>query len=250
MRIAVEKFRDPHSLHIAPGLRKSRGTILSEPTGAPDRPHRRMTDTTARFDKPTVERDRRLDRPVSRLDEIENPVMPNSAASSSGRIGVPSHGGPSSPTAARRRHHEMRRTCVGPGESSCFFGNARDNQSDSDADWRVAVCKGQPDNAEHAAEAGDFRLKPRLHRTRNRKFESISLQRGVRCELQRTAPLRWRLSDTTRPSFRTICRRRTLVMSSSGLHLAHSRARRRRSPFRSHSRAAISSTLARSSRPA
>ena len=179
MRIAVEKFRDPHSLHIAPGLRKSRGTILSEPTGAPDRPHRRMTDTTARFDKPTVERDRRLDRPVSRLDEIENPVMPNSAASSSGRIGVPSHGGPSSPTAARRRHHEMRRTCVGPGESSCFFGNARDNQSDSDADWRVAVCKGQPDNAEHAAEAGDFRLKPRLHRTRNRKFESISLQKSL-----------------------------------------------------------------------
>src|SRR6516225_9915165 len=34
---------------------------------------------------------------------------------------------------------------------------------------------------------------------------------------QGTAPLRWRLSDTTRPSFRTSCRRRTLVMSSSGL---------------------------------
>jgi hypothetical protein len=33
----------------------------------------------------------------------------------------------------------------------------------------------------------------------------------------RPAPLRWRLSDTTRPSFRTSCRRRTLVMSSSGL---------------------------------
>jgi hypothetical protein len=32
-----------------------------------------------------------------------------------------------------------------------------------------------------------------------------------------TAPLRCRLSDTTRPSFRTSCRRRTLVMSSSGL---------------------------------
>ena len=31
-------------------------------------------------------------------------------------------------------------------------------------------------------EAGDFRLKPRLHRTRNRKFESISLHRRV-CEL-------------------------------------------------------------------
>src|SRR6516165_4249349 len=28
-------------------------------------------------------------------------------------------------------------------------------------------------------EAGDFRLKPRLHRTRNRKFESISLHRRV-----------------------------------------------------------------------
>jgi hypothetical protein len=118
---------------IAPGLRKGRGTILSEPTGA-HRPHRRMTDTTARFDKPTVGRDRRLAQPVSRLDEIEKPRMPNSAASSSARIGVPSHGGPSSPTAARRRHHEMRRTCVGPGESSCFFGNARDNQSGSDAD--------------------------------------------------------------------------------------------------------------------
>ena len=32
-----------------------------------------------------------------------------------------------------------------------------------------------------------------------------------------TAPLRCRLSDTTRPSFRTSCSRRTLVMSSSGL---------------------------------
>src|SRR4029077_3565112 len=32
-----------------------------------------------------------------------------------------------------------------------------------------------------------------------------------------TAPLTWRLSDTTLPSFRTSCRRRTLVMSSSGL---------------------------------
>jgi class 3 adenylate cyclase len=32
-----------------------------------------------------------------------------------------------------------------------------------------------------------------------------------------TAPLRCRLSDTTRPSFRTSCRRRTLAMSSSGL---------------------------------
>ena len=31
-------------------------------------------------------------------------------------------------------------------------------------------------------EAGDFRLKPRLHRTRNRKFESISLQQRVSCE--------------------------------------------------------------------
>ena len=41
-----------------------------------------------------------------------------------------------------------------------------------------------PDNRRrHAAEAGDFRLKPRLHRTRNRKFESISLQRRVGCEL-------------------------------------------------------------------
>ena len=38
-----------------------------------------------------------------------------------------------------------------------------------------------PDNRRrHAAEAGDFRLKPRLHRTRNRKFESISLQQTVR----------------------------------------------------------------------
>ena len=37
-----------------------------------------------------------------------------------------------------------------------------------------------PDNRRrYAAEAGDFRLKPRLHRTRNRKFESISLQRRV-----------------------------------------------------------------------
>jgi hypothetical protein len=34
----------------------------------------------------------------------------------------------------------------------------------------------------HAAEAGDFRLKPGLHRTRNRKFESVSLQRRVCCE--------------------------------------------------------------------
>src|SRR6516225_2295283 len=41
-----------------------------------------------------------------------------------------------------------------------------------------------PDNRRrHAAEAGDFRLKPRLHRTRNRKFESISLQQRVGCEL-------------------------------------------------------------------
>src|SRR6516225_3658589 len=37
-----------------------------------------------------------------------------------------------------------------------------------------------PDNRRrHAAEAGDFRLKPCLHRTRNRKFESISLQQRV-----------------------------------------------------------------------
>src|SRR5215472_10565957 len=35
----------------------------------------------------------------------------------------------------------------------------------------------------HPAESGDdFRLKPRLHHTRNRKFEPISLQRGV-CKL-------------------------------------------------------------------
>jgi hypothetical protein len=33
----------------------------------------------------------------------------------------------------------------------------------------------------------------------------------------RIAPLRCRLSDTTRPSFRTSCRRRRLVMSLSGL---------------------------------
>jgi hypothetical protein len=37
-----------------------------------------------------------------------------------------------------------------------------------------------PDNRRrHAAEADDFRLKPGLHSTRNRKFESISLQRRV-----------------------------------------------------------------------
>jgi hypothetical protein len=45
----------------------------------------------------------------------------------------------------------------------------------------------------HAAEAGDFRLKPGLHRTRNRKFESVSLQRRV-CKLSvpRAMRLRWR----------------------------------------------------------
>ena len=32
-----------------------------------------------------------------------------------------------------------------------------------------------------------------------------------------TAPLRWRLSEITRPPFRTSCSSRTLVMSSSGL---------------------------------
>ena len=31
----------------------------------------------------------------------------------------------------------------------------------------------------HAAEAGDYRRSPPLHGTRNRKFESISLQRRV-----------------------------------------------------------------------
>ena len=37
-----------------------------------------------------------------------------------------------------------------------------------------------PDNRRrHAAEADDFRLKPGLHRTRNRKFESTSLQQTV-----------------------------------------------------------------------
>jgi len=35
------------------------------------------------------------------------------------------------------------------------------------------------DRRRHTAEAGDFRLKPRLYHTRNRKFESISLQRRV-----------------------------------------------------------------------
>ena len=42
--------------------------------------------------------------------------------------------------------------------------------------WEPAA----PDNQRpHAGEAGDFRLKPRLHRTRNRKVESISLQQRV-----------------------------------------------------------------------
>ena len=39
---------------------------------------------------------------------------------------------------------------------------------------RVSHCTGR---------AGDFCVKPRLHRTRNLKFESISLQRRVGCEL-------------------------------------------------------------------
>ena len=47
----------------------------------------------------------------------------------------------------------------------------------------IARGTGSLDNRRrHAAEADDFRLKPGLHRTRNRKFESISLQRRVRCE--------------------------------------------------------------------
>jgi hypothetical protein len=33
-----------------------------------------------------------------------------------------------------------------------------------------------------AAEAGDYRLKPLLHCSRNRRFKSIPLQRGVSCE--------------------------------------------------------------------
>ena len=54
-----------------------------------------------------------------------------------------------------------------------------------------------PDNRRrHAAEAGDFRLKPRLHRTRNRKFESISLQQTVR--LSRDFSLRYRKAGSCR----------------------------------------------------
>ena len=39
----------------------------------------------------------------------------------------------------------------------------------------------------HAAEAGDYRLSPPSHGTRNRKFESISLHRRVTCEPDLTA---------------------------------------------------------------
>jgi len=54
-----------------------------------------------------------------------------------------------------------------------------------------------------AGRAGDFCVKPRLHRTRNRKFESISLQRRVRCEpMPASTSVAQRSASTTLPNSR------------------------------------------------
>ena len=64
-------------------------------------------------------------------------------------------------------------------------GSARDNGSVRRFHFapELIATDGADDRRRHAAESGgDFRLKPCLHHTRNRKFESISLQRRVSCE--------------------------------------------------------------------